>query len=398
MNWTVILVSLLALGCREGKVEPNARAEAEDEHAGEEKEEGHDPGVIDLTPEQVAAAGIAIGKVERRSVAGAIEATAEIQPTGDGLARVGARVAGRVTAFKAGAGDPVTRGQVLAVIDSPELGRAKGDYLAAFALAKVARDTADRERALFERQISSERDWRQAEAEAVKARAEKDAAENRLHTMGLADAELARVRAETHYSSTTTVTSPIDGLVIERPVTLGEMVDPGTTLFTVMDPREVWVLVDVFERDLPQVRVGQTAVARVAAYPEREFTGKVASVGSVVESKTRTVKVRVVLPNQAGELKPGMFARVLLAGTTGDPHEGLFVPAAAVQREGEDRMVFVQRAANQFERRLVDLGVEAGDWAEVKKGLVEGEVVVTTGAFLLKSELQKAELGGGHGH
>ena len=384
------LLFLLLLGCR-GPAAPAASPP-------EEHEDDHPPGVVELTAEQVAGAKLTVARAEKRALASAIEATAEIQPTGDGVARVGAHVAGRVTAFKAAVGDPVTRGQVLVIVDSPELGRAKADFLSALALAKVTRDTADRERALFEKQISSERDWRQAEAEAVKARAEKEGTENRLHTLGMSDAELSRLRADSHYSSTTTATSPIDGLVVERPVTLGQMVDPTTTLFTVMDLSQVWVLVDVTERDLAQVQLGQTAVARVAAYPDRAYTGTITSIGAVVEPRTRTIRVRVALPNDRGELKPGMFARVTLAGTAGETREGLFVPQAAVQRDGDTPLLFVQRGEHTFERRDVELGRSSGEWLEVARGVSEGETVVTAGSFLLKSELHKARLGGGHAH
>jgi cobalt-zinc-cadmium efflux system membrane fusion protein len=386
----------VAAGCRGGA----AKVPDDDDHAhaGEARDDDHAPGIIELTPEQAAAAKIAVAPVERRALAAAIEATAEIQPTGDGVARVGARVAGRVTGFKAAVGDRVTRGQVLVVVDSPELGRAKADFLGALALAKVTRDSADRERALFEKQISSERDWRQAEAEAIKARAEKEAAENRLHTLGMSDAELARLRADAHYSSTTTAVSPIDGVVVERPVTLGQMVDPTTTLFTIMDLAQVWVLVDVYERDLAQVQLGQTAVARVTSYPERSFTGTVTHIGAVVEPRTRTIRVRVALPNEGGALKPGMFARVTLAGTSGEPRAGLFLPGAAVQRSGDESLVFVQRGPNRFEKRDVELGRTSGELVEIVDGIAEGDAVVIGGSFLLKSELHKERLGGGHSH
>lgn len=128
-------------------------------------------GVVVLTPEQEKSARIALGKAERRLETAALSATAQIEPSADGVARVGSRLGGRIAALKAGVGDPVTKGSVVAVVDSPELGRAKADYLAALAVAKVTRETADRERALYNEKISSERDWRQAEAEATKARA-----------------------------------------------------------------------------------------------------------------------------------------------------------------------------------------------------------------------------------
>ncbi|MBI5547134.1 MAG: efflux RND transporter periplasmic adaptor subunit [Deltaproteobacteria bacterium] len=369
------------------------RAEAEGGASHEERD-----ATVKLTPEQVLTARIALGRVERRAAAGLVEATAQIEPAADREARVGTRIAGRMAALKAGVGDLVKRGALLALVDSPEVGRAKADFLAAVATAKVARESAERERALFEKKISSEKDWREAEAAAVKARAEKEAAENRLHALGITDAELAGMRVEGHYSSTVSVTSPIEGVVVARPVSLGQMVDPTETLFLVIDLREVWILIDVYERDLGQVRVGQNVLVKVAAYPGKEFRGTVQNIGAVVEPRTRAVKVRVVLSNEVGDLKPGMFATVTIEGTTGEEHEHLFAPAAAIQRDGDRNLAFVPRAENEFEPRVVRLGHQAGEWVEVQEGLVEGDSVVTTGSFALKSEMKKGELGEGDEH
>lgn len=405
-RFTLLVLSLITVsavgGCKSKG--DSAKTEGGAEHAGgHEAEAGaaheeHGESVVKLTSEQVASAKIALGKVERRAESGLVEATAQIEPAADRKARVGPRINGRVTTLKVGVGDAVKNGTLLALIDSPELGRAKADYLAALATAKVTRESADREKALFEKKISSEKDWREAEAAAVKARAEKEAAENRLHALGLSDGDLSRMRVEGHYSSTMSMLSPMEGVVVERPVSLGQMVEPSDTLFLIMDLREVWILVDVYERDLSQVQVGQNVRVKVAAYPTKDFRGTVQNIGAVVEPKTRAVKVRVVLQNQAGDLKPGMFATVSIEGTTGEKHEHLFAPAASVQREGDKHIVFVPHGQNEFQPRVVKLGHQAGDWVEIQEGLSEGDSVVTTGSFALKSEMKKEELGGGHEH
>ena len=379
-------------GCKQ----KGAQAGGVAEHA-EGHEEGGEP-EVKLTPEQVASAKIALAKVERRAETGLVEATAQIEPAADRKARVGPRINGRVTALKAGVGDTVKSGSLLALIDSPELGRAKADYLAALAIAKVTRESADREKALFEKKISSEKDWREAQAAGAAARAEKEAAENRLHALGLSDGDLSRMHVEGHYSSTMSMLSPMQGVVVERPVSLGQMVEPSDTLFLIMDLREVWILIDVYERDLFQVRIGQNVRVKVAAYPNKDFGGTVENIGAIVEQKTRAVKVRVVLQHQAGDLKPGMFATVSIVGTSGEKHEHLFAPAAAVQRDGDKYIVFVPHGENEFRPRVVKLGHQAGDWVEIEEGLSEGDTVVTSGSFALKSELKKEELGGGHEH
>ena len=392
-RWTaglMVAVSLAGAAACKGKPGAKEGAEAEEGHA----DEGGKEGIVRLAPEQVQAAGIVTAPAETRAEVSLLDATAQIEVSGDRQARVGPRIAGRIVDLRAGVGDVVARGATLAVVESPDLGRAKADYIAAVANARVTRESAERERALFEKRISSEKDYREAEAAAIRADAEMNAAENRLHALGVSDAELARVRREGHYSSTMAISAPIAGVVAERSATLGQMVEPTDTLFLLMDLREVWILVDVYERDLAQVRVGQNVRVRIAALGDQQFAGKVASVGATIETKTRTAKVRVVLQNPAAVLRPGMFASVVFEGTTGPAgHEAVFVPADAVQRDGKRSLVFVARGPGEFEAREVELGHESEGNLEIEQGVKAGEAVVVRGSFVLKSELKKAELG-----
>ena len=348
-------------------------------------------GELRLTREQVATANITTAPIEKRDESAAIRATGEIEPPDDGVARIGPKVAGRVARLLKGVGDPVEKGELLASIDSPDLGRAKADYIAATAIAQVNKEAADRERALFDKKISSEQDWRQAEAESTKARAEKDAAEVRLHTLGISDAQLTRLSPTEHFASTVSVTSPIAGVVVERPVTVGQAAQPQETMFVVMDLRSVWLVAEIYERDLAHVSVGRAVVAHVPAWKDRSFTGKVANVGSVIERASRAVKLRVVMPNPDGALKPGMFATVEIAGDA--PRSGLYVPVVAVQRDGDKSLVFVAREAGVYEARRVQIGQQGADWVEVLDGVAEQEQVVVNGSFALKSELNKEQLG-----
>jgi len=392
---TLFLVLTPVAGCRSGAEASKAEEKGTEKETSTASRSAHEPrkGTVHLTREQVATAGIQTATVERRAAAGFLRATATIEPAADRQARVGSRIAGRIVALKAGVGDQVKRGQPLGVIDSPELGRAAADYLAALAGARVTKETADRERTLFEKRISAERDWREAEAAAIRARAEKEAAENRLHALGVTDAELPR-QVEGHYSSTMSLTSPLDGLVVERSATLGQMAEPSQALFVVMDLREVWLLIDVYEQDVSQVKPGQRVKVKVAAYPGGEFQGAVQNVGAIVDAKTRTVKIRVVLPNPRAELKPGMFATATLEDTVGERRERLFAPAGAAQRDGTRTIVFVTQGENEFEPRAVKVGNQGDGWLEILDGLSEGETVVTRGSFALKSEMKKDEIGG----
>ena len=413
---TMVLVLSVAAACGKGASRPDDHGSAtaverdgehgakgathddhDDDKAAKHGDEPGDLGLVTLTPAQVATAKIALASLEQRAVTSEILATGEVTPPDDGVARLGAKLAGRVTRLSAGVGDRVKRGQVLGIVDSPELGRAKADYVAAVAAADVARATAERERALWEKQISSERDYRIAAAEATTTRADKEAAEVRLHTLGLSDAQLARLTADQHQGAAVALAAPIDGVVVERGVTLGQMIDPAVTTFVIMDLRQVWIQVDVYERDLAQIQVGGKVAALVKAWPERVFVGTIAAIGAVVEARSRTIKVRVVVDNVDGALKPGMFATVKVAGSTGEARDGLFVPAAAVQRDGAASIVFVPIGDGQFQLRKIETGVRTAAWVEVLRGLAAGERVVTTGAFQLKSEARRESFGG-HEH
>jgi cobalt-zinc-cadmium efflux system membrane fusion protein len=390
MKWLYSAMFVALVACGNSKKASDAEKKPEGAEATEAAE---GPDLIRLTKEQAETAKVTTAPAQRRSETAAIGATGEIEPPEDGIARIGPKVAGRVVRLLKGVGDPVKRGELIAMIDSPDLGRAKADYIASAAIAQVTKEAATREGALYEKKISSEKDWRQAEADATKARAEKDAAEVRLHTLGISDAQLDKLDPREHLAASFAVASPIDGVVVERSVTLGQLAQPQETMFVVMDLRNVWVLADVYERDLGQVATGQKVIARVPAWKDRTFEGTVALVGSVIERKSRAVKIRVVLPNPDGALKPGMFATVEIAGTSGAAHTGVYVPSSAVQREANHSLVFVVKEPGVYEPRRVEVGQVSRDWVEIQRGLSEGEQVAISGGFALKSEMKKDELG-----
>ena len=354
-------------------------------------------GAVRLSPEQAKAAGLTIVAAERRSAAGGFTANAQIEAAPGRLARVGARVAGRVTKVFASEGDRVPAGGALAWIDAPELAEATAQFLAAQPEAKVAREIAERERTLFERRISSEREWRQADAGAVRAEAGKESAEGRLHSLGLTDADLAQLQVVGHYNSSVAVRSPIGGLVASRKADVGQAVEPGEPLYEVVDLREVRLVVDIYEEALPRVSVGQRVEVRTTSTGDRVFPGHVAAIGAVVERETRTIKLQVHLPNPDGALRPGMFATARLAGVPARGDSGVVViPESAVQRDGESSIVFRPSGAGAFTAKAVRLGPAADSgWISVVAGLDQGDSVVASGTFVLKSELRRDALGEG---
>ena len=185
--------------------------------------------------------------------------------------------------------------------------------------------------------------------------------------------------------------SPIDGVVVDRKASVGELVGKEKEIFTISDPRDLWVIAEIKERDIGAVKVGQDASFTVLAYPAETFRGKVVRIANVVETESRTVEARVEVNNADGRLKPGMFADVEIVTTV--LRDVMVIPDSALQTEEDNQIVFVELNGNKFQKRPVKLGMERRGRVQVLEGLNIGENVVTTGSFILKSEMLKGELG-----
>lgn len=324
-------------------------------------------------------------------LAGDIQVVGTVSYDQDHLALVGPLVAGRVTRLSVGVGDRVRRGQVLAEIESAEVGQARADLIAAKARAAAAQLNLRRETDLADRHISSAREKEVAEAQWITESAATRAATERLRALGLSPQDISASESGDQ-GGRLPMRAPIDGVVLARTVTLGQAVERATDAFKIADTKHVWVDLDLYEKDLPRVHVGGQVEIRADAYPSEVFKGRVAYVVPVVEEATRTAKVRVELPNDSGKLS---FGQLVTARLVGDPSTVatavLAVPRAAIQRVDGRPVVFVKDgnpgSPGRFERRVVELGVSTGDQVEIRRGVKEGEVLASDGAFLLKSEL-----------
>jgi multidrug efflux pump subunit AcrA (membrane-fusion protein) len=187
------------------------------------------------------------------------------------------------------------------------------------------------------------------------------------------------------------IKAPIDGVIIERKATTGELVDKAREIYTISDPTQLWAIAEVKERDIAAVKTGQDAVFTVLAYPQEKFKGKVVLIGNQVEAPARTLEVRIAVDNADGRLKPGMFADVEI--TTTILEKVLVIPDAALQTDGDNQIVFVAQDGNRFEKRVVTLGHEQAGRVQILDGVKVGEKIVTEGSFILKSEMLKGGLG-----
>jgi len=318
-----------------------------------------------------------------------IQVIGTVAPDQDHFAVVGPLVSGRVAKLNAGVGDRLRRGQIIGEIESAEVGEARAALISAKARYAAAETNLRRETDLAERRISSSRERELAQAQWVTDKAGVRAAAERLRAIGLSEADIEAIDHK-DLGGRVPVRSPIDGTVIERTITLGQAVERATDAFKIADLSHLWVNLDLYEKDLARVRIGQEVEVRAEAFPGEVFRGRVAYVVPMIDEATRTAKVRLEFENRQGQLSLGQLvtARIVGDGHRGAP-EVLAVPRNAVERVEGRPVVFVARdaAAGAFQQRTVELGASGGELVEIRTGLAAGELVAIDGAFLLKSEL-----------
>jgi len=299
---------------------------------------------------------------------------------------VHAPVTGRVVEVLARPGDVVEPGHRLLVLDSPDLGAVKTDYLKALADVERAEKALRLVRELYDVKAIPQKDVREAENDAKKAVAERERTRSRLRTLGIGDERLPEISERTDSGTRIDVVAPRSGVIVERNVTPGQVVSYGASdtpvnLFVIADLSRMWVLADVYEPDIPRVSLGQAVSVTLPCCPGQHYDGKATYISDSVDKETRTVKVRAVVPNRGRQLKAEMFVRVAIGtGST----RALTVPQSAVHREDGAPFVLVARGNDRYERRLVKLGTELDGSIEVLSGVTPNDRVVSAGSILLK--------------
>ncbi|HEX6904215.1 MAG TPA: efflux RND transporter periplasmic adaptor subunit [Thermoanaerobaculia bacterium] len=396
MIWIALLLPLAGCGGDPKEMEEKAGHEEEAGHAGEAGEHAdHDEtmkqeeGVLAVDPEVLRDLKLTTFPAELRPGGEGVTALGELKVDEGAYAEVGVPIPGRVVRLTASPGEYVRRGQPLAVLQSVELGQARAQRSAAQARAGLARQTVERKRGLAEERIVSRGELQRAEAAAAEAEAELRAAEAAVAALG--------VGGGGGDLSGFTLLAPISGTVLERAAVQGQTADPSRTLFRIGDLSRLWLVVQAPERDALRVRVGSPAEITLAALPGQKLRGEVDWVGREVDAHSRTVPVRIVLPNQGGQLKPGMFATAFVT-TGGEGERVVAVPTAALQRMDDQWVVFLPGSEGRFEVRPVERGRDLGNEVAILSGLKPGERVVVEGAFILRAEAEKKEGGAEHHH
>ncbi len=316
----------------------------------------------------------------------------KILPNENRLAHLSPRAPGRIVTVYANLGDRVKSGDRLLLLDSPALGEAQLEYRKRRTSVRVAEKAFERAKALLDGGAIGTGEYQRREADHENAHAELYEAEEKLHLLGMAEQEIKRlVSKNLPHAEVAQVflRAPFSGEIIERNATVGEIVDPNKTLFTVADLSTVWVRADFPEQLAGRLQPGLGIEVRVSAYPETVFHGEVNYVGAMVDPATRTVMARSDIPNPDRRLRPEMFAEVTLV----TPEQAvLAVPRTAVQQVGSRAVVFVVRGPHRFELREVTIGESSREYVEVKGGVKEGDEVVTQGSYALKSEALREQM------
>ena len=371
-----------------------------DDHEGEQGDEDHEgEGMVHLSPERLDELDITLSTVHRGTVSSTLFFPAETMLDPDSEAHLVPRVTGIAGEIFVSIGDSVSQGDLLAVLESRELGRTKSEYLASLAMRDLAQATYSREKKLSEDGISAKQDYLEATQAYRAAQIDVASAEQALYVLGLSDAEVKQVPKEDDSALTRyEVRAPFDATVIERHISLGESIGAETEIFLLAKLDTIWVMGRVTERDIRRVSVGQKAVVQLEGYPGEEFAGKLDYLGSILDSSSRTINARVILDNPDKRIRAGMFGRLLAFIDNHEHSESLLVPNNALQRTNTGAIVYRAEKDGVFEPVAVEVLHASDTFTEVQGPLKENDRVAVGDIFVLKSEAGKEAMGGGHSH
>jgi len=366
------------------------------------------PTRIPLKPEQEQQIGLVVADVTNRPFRVQVQTSGQVKPAEDRVVHLATPATGRVDRIFVQLGQVVRAGQPVAALKSDVVGQLQTDLLEAILQvesdlkqaqlqATFSRSAFEREQKLFKDRISARADLESARTQylkdqgAVQALTTKrgaiiQATQERLSLYGVGPGNAERVARSRHIDPFITITTPRGGIISSRTVNIGELTDPSKEMFQVADLSTVWLVSDLYEKDIAQVKLGQTATVSLDSLPGRTFTGRISYLGSALDPQTRTLPVRIIIPNPGLGLRPGMFARAQLQVAS---RSQLAVPQSALQRNGDFTFAYVPVAPHTYEERRVTVGVADNGYIAITDGLKSGERVATQGTLALKGEALK---------
>lgn len=334
------------------------------------------PGTVEIPQEQQQRIGVKIGVVESRRLDKVIRTTGRVDYDEKRLVTISPKIGGWIEELYVDfTGAFVKKGDPLLTIYSPDLVSTQEEYLVALKAGKELMKSPFPEVASSGNSLA-------------------ESARRRLKLWDISDEQISALEQSGEPMKTLTLYSPYEGFVLEKMIFKGMNVMPGMAMFKLADLSVVWIYADIYEYELPLIRLGQVASVKLAYLPSETFTGKVIYIYPSLDARARTAKVRIELPNKNGSLKPEMYADVGIRIELG---EKLAVPEGAIIDTGARQVAFVDKGSGYFEPREVKLGVKVDNYYEVIKGLKAGERVVTSANFLIDSESKFKEAVGGMG-
>ena len=368
LTFIALLTSLLLIsGCK--KSQPSGASQT-----------AQDPNLV--MANEALLAQIKISVVSQGDVSDILRVAGQIDFDEQALTRIGASVTGRVTQINAQLGNEVKKGDTLALINSSELSNSQLAYLKARSEKEFHRRTVQRAKTLFEADVISAAELQRRESEYEVASAQTRAAQDQLRVLGVNLKAMEELATTGAIDSVASVMATIKGIVVERKVTTGQVVQPADVLFTVADLSRVWAVAQVPEQQVAQVKVGQSVRIEVPALENERLIGKLIYVGQTVNPESRTVLVRTELDNTSGRLKPSMLASMLIEST---PTKRVVVPITAIVREQDADYVFIEEKPGSFRLKPVRLSSEHNGQRVVLDGLSQGMRIVSDGAFHLNN-------------
>jgi Cu(I)/Ag(I) efflux system membrane fusion protein len=335
------------------------------------------PGTVQISPERQQMIGVRYGTVQKRKLEKVIRTVGRIEYDEKRIGTVSPKIGGWIEELYVDfTGRYVRKGDPLLTIYSPELVSTQEEYLLA---------------------LKSKQDWAKSPFAEVSEGGNllADSARRRLKLWDISDAQIKALEESREPKKTLTLYSPFTGYVLEKMVNKGRFVDAGMALYKIADLSVVWLIADIYEYELPFIRLGQQAAIHLPYYPGETFAGKAIYIYPALDPQTRTAKVRFEFPNPKDKLKPEMFANVEITVRVGDK---LAVAEEAIIDTGVRKLVIVDKGFGYLEPREVKLGAKAGGFFEVIDGVKEGERIVTSANFLIDSESKLKEAVGGAGH
>lgn len=328
-------------------------------------------------------ARLSFTKVEEMDWRTQLKVSGSIELDEKRVARVGTTVSGRVTEIKVLRGDQVKKGDVLAMIHSPVLAEAQLAYLQAQSQYDLSRKAAARAQLLFKEGVIAAAEQQRRESELVSSEAEWQAARDRMHILGMTDADIKQLERSRKIQSVTALRAPINGVVIDRKVSQGQVLEPADLAYTIADLSQIWVVGEVPERYSSEMYREKAVTVTIPALAGEERKTQLSYVADTVTPQTRTLRVRAVLDNSDGRLKPDMLATLIIEGKA---KKRLAIPETAIVREDNSDKVFVQVGQGQFELASVKLGEEENGLRPVESGLKQGQEIVSDGVFYLNAD------------